>query len=90
MSDTLSPSLAFDVYNPDGERVAAIAHIEDGAAILALYGHGATIRAGAHIILYTNGVDGEAGESFDAVATHVDGTLLGLQMKQDREKRGAV
>lgn len=60
----------FKVYNPQGEYVAAVKHLEDGAALVALYGIGATIRLG-HLksgVLWTEGAEDQpAGESYDHV-----------------------
>lgn len=55
----------YKVYR-DGKYVAACKHVEDAAMLVA--GHdGATIRHGHTFIVFTEGVDGRAGESYDAV-----------------------
>lgn len=63
----------FKVYTADGEYVAACKYPEDGAAILAAYGAGATIRDGhaKSDVVFTNGIDGDAGNSYDEVQTIV-------------------
>lgn len=60
------------VFNPRGEYVAACKLPEDAAAIIAAYGPGATLRAGhaKKETVWTEGVDGVAGESYDAVGAH--------------------
>jgi len=59
----------FKVYNPSKEYVAACKHVEDAAALVALYGDGATIRSGHTTIVWTEGQETQpAGESFDFVA----------------------
>lgn len=63
----------FKVYNPNGEYVAACKHPEDAAAIVALYGGGKIYSHGhsKRSLVYTDGVDGVAGESYDAVAAFI-------------------
>ena len=60
----------YKVYSADGEYRAACKYVEEAAAIVALLGDGATIRCGhsAKDARWTEGVDGYAGESYDAVA----------------------
>ena len=55
---------------------AACVEIEVAAACVAFYGAGATIRDGhrKRDAVWTEGVDGDAGESYDAVAIKVYGT----------------
>lgn len=63
----------FKVYSGAGIYVAACKDPTDAAAVVALYGSGATIRDGhrAADVVFTNGEDGDAGESYDAVAESV-------------------
>lgn len=63
----------YKVYTAGGEYVAACKYPEDAAAILAMRGDGATIRDGhaKSDIVWTEGVDGQAGESYDQVAESV-------------------
>lgn len=82
--------LMYQVFNPSGEHIASTAHVEDAAALLAMNGDDATIRLSKAVVLYTNGKDGNAGESYDAVATHVEGTLLGLQLAAERKQRSPL
>ncbi len=56
----------FKVYI-HGKYVAACKHPEDAAAIVAAYSSG-EIRDGHKTVVYTDGVDGNAGESYDSVA----------------------
>lgn len=55
------------VTNPDGETIAKLVHAEDAAALVAFNGTGATIVHDGDV-LWTQGVDGDAGESYDHVA----------------------
>ena len=65
----------FKVYNPSGEYVAACKHVEDAAAIVALYGHGSRIYDQFHRrVLWDEGHEKcPAGESYDIVAEVVYG-----------------
>ena len=60
----------YKVYDRFGGYVAAVKEIEAGAALMALYGDGSTIRLGhtKRNTLWTEGEDGQACESWDAVA----------------------
>jgi len=71
----MSSSPKYKVFNAVGEYVACCKHVEDAAAIIASYGDGASIRTGhaKKDTVYVNGVDGNAGDSYDAVARHVYG-----------------
>jgi hypothetical protein len=53
------------------EYVASCKYIEDAAAICAMSGDGATIRNGHTVIVWREGIDGSAGDSYDAVVDHV-------------------
>ncbi len=57
-----------------GKLVARVHFVEDAAALVALYGDGATIRrtiGGKSVTVWTQGKDGEAGDSYDTVAVLV-------------------
>jgi len=58
------------IFNPAGEYVAATKFAEDAAAVVGLYGDGAQIRLGhaKRYTVWTDGVDGSAGDSYDACA----------------------
>ncbi len=58
------------VFNPKGQYIASCKHPEDAGAIVACYGKGASIRWGhrKQDTMYTDGVDGSAGHSYDIVA----------------------
>ena len=71
----MAGSPQYKVYSPSGEYVAACKEIEHAAAIIgAFYAYpeepGATIRYGhsKKWTLFTQGIDGDAGESYDMVA----------------------
>ena len=57
------------VYHADGEYLASVKYPEIGAMILAgLGGPGNTLRYGHHKVVWTEGQDGEAWQSYDEVA----------------------
>ena len=58
---------SWKVYSPVGRYVGATHIASDAAALVAAYGEGATIRWGHKLICYTDGVDGDAGDSYDTV-----------------------
>ena len=82
------------VFNARGEYVAAVKFPEDGAAILAAYGPGSTLRLGhaKETTLYTDGLDGDAGQSYDDVAAFVNAKLnaLAAQVEARRIAREAL
>lgn len=67
----MSASPRFKIYNPRGEYIACCKHPEDAAAIVAVYGEGATIRDGhsRRNIVWAEGR--EASDSYDEVADKV-------------------
>lgn len=60
----------YKVYSATGEYIGCAKHVEYAAAMVSLLGQGATIRLGheSKYTLWTEGVDGDAHESWDAVA----------------------
>ena len=66
----MASSPRWKVYDKNGEYQASCKEVEAAAAIVGFYGEGATIRAShdkRHIV-WTEGVDGWAIESYDTVA----------------------
>lgn len=71
-----SPKLK--VYNASGEYVASCKYPSDAAALVSLYGDGATIRHGHRKTdaVWTEGAESQpAGESYDFVAETVHARL---------------
>lgn len=64
----MARSPRYKVYTAHGEYVACAKHPSDAGAVASLYGDGATIRDGHTRIVWTEGTDGYAGDSFDYVA----------------------
>lgn len=58
------------VCNSDGEYVASFKHPSDAASFVGILGEGATIRHkhARSTVLWTEGKDGSASESYDEVA----------------------
>ena len=61
--------MEWKVFNPAGKQVASCRYPSDAAAIVACYGDGATIRYRGRIV-YRDGRDGNAADSYDATAEH--------------------
>lgn len=61
---------SWKVFNPAGEYIAACHYAEDAAALVAAYGEGATIRWNRKNgpLVWTDGKDGSAGDSYDYCA----------------------
>jgi len=59
--------LLFRIHAPDGGLVGAAAYAEDAACLVALRGEDGTIRV-LNSIVWREGADGLAGESYDAAA----------------------
>jgi hypothetical protein len=65
----MAASPEFKIYNPAGEYEAACKHAETAAAIVSFLGHGSAVKWHHTKLIWTEGVDGKAGESYDAAAT---------------------
>lgn len=67
----------FKVFDRFGTYQASTHEVEAAAALLGALYEGGTIRVGhsKREIVYEDGKDGNAGESFDAVALHVHARL---------------
>lgn len=63
----------FKIYDAEGNYLGCMKDPSDSAAVVSLYPKGATIRDGHRKkdIVWTEGEDGDAGESYDHVATTV-------------------
>ncbi len=71
----MAASPRFKVYDSAGQYQAACKEIEAAASLVAFYGDGATIRDGHASILWIEGRNGWAGESFDRVAQLITNEL---------------
>jgi hypothetical protein len=79
----------FHVHNPSGTHVASCEHAEDAAAIVNLYGDGATIRfmQGGHALWTEGKEDMPAGESYDFVTEVCEKRLDQLHQASMERKR---
>ena len=75
------------VFTPKGKYVAACKFIEDAAAVVASYGEGASIRYlhNKKDTVYTDGIDGCAGDSFDNVAEVATKKFGEIRVRQKAE-----
>jgi len=63
--------ITLDAYSPNGDLIAKCSADDYGSALLmSLHGEGSTIRAGKRI-LWLEGADGEACESYDSTLAKV-------------------
>ena len=61
----MASSPILKVYSPKGEYVGSAKEVLGAAVMAQVYGEGSTIRLGHKIVLWTEGVDGDACESYD-------------------------
>jgi len=64
----MAASPFWKVYDAAGEYQAACKRPEEAACLVDFLGEGATIRAGHDRVVWTEGKDGRASDSYDAVA----------------------
>lgn len=69
----MAASPKWKIYDSHGVYQGCVKEVEAGAALMGFYGDGSTIREGHSkgSVVWTEGVDGEAGESYDVVAEKV-------------------
>jgi hypothetical protein len=63
----MAASPAWKLYGPDKKYKACSHDVVLLAACIGILGDGATIRRDHSLIVWTEGVDGKAGESYDVV-----------------------
>lgn len=73
----MAASPQWKVYTPEGEYVASAKHTEGASLLMSLYGRGSTIRYDHRKIVWTEGIDGNAGESYDYTAEQIHKKLHG-------------
>lgn len=69
---SMAGSPQWKVYDPQGKYQAACKEAEAAAALMAFYGNGAKVKQDHGFTVWTEGVDGEAGESFDDAAQQME------------------
>lgn len=73
----MAASPQWKVYTPQGEYVASTKHTEGASLLMSLYGTGATIRFDHRKVVWTEGVDGAACQSYDYTADQIHKKLQG-------------
>lgn len=70
----MAASPRFKVYSADNEYVGCVKTLELAGSLLCVLGHGSTVRDGhsKKSILYTEGVDGDCADGYDAAYWHVE------------------
>ena len=63
----------FKIYSSEGRYLGCLKDPSDAAAVVSMYGDGAQIRDGhaKKQTVWTEGADGDAGDSYDHVATTI-------------------
>jgi hypothetical protein len=73
----MAASPQWKVYTPQGEYVASAKHTEGASLLMSLYGDGSTIRFDHRKIVWTEGIDGNASQSYDYTAEQIHKKLHG-------------
>jgi len=76
------------IYTAEGEYVASTKHTEGASLLMDLYGEGATIRYDHRKIVWTEGVDGNAAQSYDSTAELIRTRLYGGTLIKTGESNG--
>jgi hypothetical protein len=71
----MAGSPVWKIYNADGKYEGSLNDPSLAGAVVALLGKGSSIRYQHGVVCWREGVDGDAGESYDAVAEHCDRAL---------------
>lgn len=61
----MASSPALKVYDPSGNYVGSAKEVMGASVMAQVYGEGSTIRLGHSKVIYTQGIDGDACESYD-------------------------
>lgn len=65
------------IYTSDNEYVASVKNTEGAGLLANLYGKGTTIRFDHRKVVWTEGVDGRAADSYDFVNEIIMGRVAG-------------
>jgi len=82
---TIAKTPPLKVYEPSGEYIAACAHAEDAAVIVAMR-TGRYVRWQHGPIIYTEGTDGDAGASYDLAAAIMHARINIIQYRHRRKE----
>ncbi len=74
----MASSPVIKVYTASGEYEGSVKHWESAAALVSMLGEGATIRHNHRHIVWTEGKDGSASESYDTVALRCEERVNGI------------
>ena len=67
----MARSPRFKIHSVEHGYIGSVKHLEDAALLVSVQGDGATVRDNGHAnhdIIFTQGADGNAGESYDDAA----------------------
>jgi len=75
----MAASPQFKVYSASGEYIGCVKYAEDAAVLVGICGggDGAKVKWQHSKVVWTQGVDGDAAESYDAAAQEIE-TRLGV------------
>lgn len=82
----MGASPQWKVYTTEGEYVASTKHTEGASLLMSLYGNGATIRFDHRKIVWTEGLDGNACQSYDYTAMIINRKLAGDSLLKTGEE----
>ena len=72
----MGASPKWKVYDASNQQVASVRDTEGASLVMRLYGTGATIRLDHRRIVWTEGADGNASESYDETAIKIQERLM--------------
>lgn len=72
----MGASPKWKVYDANNQYVASIRDTEGASLLMDLYGDGSTIRLDHRRIVWTEGKDGRASESYDQTANKIQERLM--------------
>lgn len=72
----MGASPKWKVYDPSNQYVASVRDTDGASLLMDLYGDGSTIRLDHKMIVWTEGKDGRASESYDNTATKIQQRLM--------------
>ncbi len=72
----MGASPKWKVYDPSNNYVASVRDTDGASLLMDLYGDGSTIRLDHRRIVWTEGADGKASESYDETAIKIKERLM--------------
>lgn len=86
----MAASPGFKLYDAEGVYQASAKEVEFLAAGIGFYGDGSTIRSGHLLVIWTEGTDGRASDSFDVVAQTAYNRLAEEESRIEAKRRRAM